>query len=58
MQLICEKYKEKMAADEARCRHPQEYCKFRSSCMIHFLGRERSRERQDDDATASEEQRR
>ena len=59
MQLVCEKYKEKMAADEARCRHAQEYCKFRSSCMIHFLERERGRGREEGrDAAAGEEQRR
>jgi phosphoribosyl-AMP cyclohydrolase len=38
MELVCEKYKEKMTADTARCRHPKEYCKFRTSCIIHFMG--------------------
>ena len=37
MELVCEKYKEKMQEDEACCRHPKEYCKFRSSCMIQFV---------------------
>ena len=27
-----------MAAEKAVCRHPKEYCKFRTSCMIHFMG--------------------
>lgn len=40
MKLVCEKYKEQMAADEACCRHPKEYCKFRTSCMIQFVARE------------------
>ena len=40
MELFCEKYKEKMAGETAVCRHPGEYCKFRSGCIIHFLGKE------------------
>lgn len=43
MELICEKYKEKMKAEEACCRHPGEYCKFRNACMIHFLSKETRR---------------
>jgi phosphoribosyl-AMP cyclohydrolase len=38
MELVCEKYNQKMAAEKAVCRHPKEYCKFRTSCMIHFMG--------------------
>jgi phosphoribosyl-AMP cyclohydrolase len=37
MDLICEKYNEKVAEDDARCRHPKEYCKYRTACIIHFL---------------------
>ncbi len=37
MELICEKYNEKMASGTPLCRHPKEYCKFRTSCIIHFL---------------------
>ncbi len=44
MELICEKYREKMPRKEAYCRHPGEYCKFRSACIIHFLGQERGRD--------------
>ena len=40
MELFCEKYNEKVAASKARCRHPKEYCKFRSACIIHFMGLE------------------
>lgn len=40
MELVCEKYKETMQEEEACCRHPKEYCKFRSSCMIQFVSRE------------------
>lgn len=44
MDLVCEKYQQKMRAEKARCRHAKEYCKFRSSCMIHFLAREHGEE--------------
>lgn len=40
MELVCEKYKEKVAAAGARCRRPAEYCKFRSACLIRFLAKE------------------
>ncbi len=40
MDLVCEKYKKTLAAGKARCQHATEYCKFRTSCMIHFLSRE------------------
>ncbi len=26
------------------CRHPKDYCQYRSSCMIHFFEKERQRE--------------
>lgn len=48
MELICEKYREKEAAATARCRRPREYCKFRASCMIHFLARENSNQQEND----------
>jgi hypothetical protein len=40
MDLECIKYHEKMSADTAVCRHPKDYCKYRTSCIIHFLGLE------------------
>jgi phosphoribosyl-AMP cyclohydrolase len=40
MELFCEKHREKMAEDGAYCRHPTEYCKFRSACLIHFMSKE------------------
>ncbi len=43
MELICEKYKKKMAAEGACCNHPTEYCKFRTSCMIQFVAKEEGR---------------
>ena len=41
MKLVCEKYKEEMESDFAVCRHPVEYCKFRKSCIIHFISKEK-----------------
>ena len=38
MDLSCEKYKEPVAAEKPVCRHRVEYCKYRSACMIHFMG--------------------
>lgn len=40
MELVCEKYQEKVAADGAWCRHASEYCKFRSACLIQFVSKE------------------
>jgi hypothetical protein len=39
MELVCEKYKEKVDSEKAVCRRPTEYCKFRNACLIHFLTR-------------------
>ncbi len=60
MRLVCEKYRETMAAGDARCRHGNEYCKFRSGCMIHFLAQEERRSgeggREPDDAPSGGEE--
>ncbi len=45
MQLQCEKYKETMDSETAVCRHPDDYCQTRSSCMIQFVEKERKREK-------------
>ena len=42
MEFFCEKYKEKVAGENIRCSHPKEYCKFRTACIIHFMGGARS----------------
>jgi len=42
MELVCEKYNETVGAAAPKCRHPEEYCKYRMQCMIHFLDREES----------------
>ncbi len=41
MELECFKYKEKMKAEEAVCKHPGDYCKYRTSCVIVFLSSEK-----------------
>lgn len=46
MELICEKYKQKTDSQGACCRYANEYCKFRTSCMIHFLSGETKKEQQ------------
>jgi len=43
MELECEKYKEKMDSSNPVCRHPDDYCQFRSACMIHFMEKENKR---------------
>lgn len=40
MELICEKYQQTQAAEGAYCRHPTEYCKFRTACLIQFMSKE------------------
>jgi phosphoribosyl-AMP cyclohydrolase len=34
------KYNETVAAEKAYCKRPKEYCKFRTQCIIHFMGDE------------------
>ncbi|MCX7873798.1 MAG: hypothetical protein N2327_05150 [Caldimicrobium sp.] len=33
--LYCEKYREWVVI-EIGCKHPKEYCQFRSQCLLHF----------------------
>lgn len=40
MNFFCEKYNENMNSESPRCNHPKEYCKFRTACIIHFMGGE------------------
>lgn len=41
MELVCIKYNEKMYSEDASCNHPDDYCKFRTSCVIHFMETEK-----------------
>jgi len=56
MELECEKYKETVNSSDPVCRHPDDYCQFRSACMIHFMEKENKREKKNsknsDSATA------
>jgi hypothetical protein len=36
----CEKHQITMCAECLKCKDPDLYCKFRPSCMIHFLEKE------------------
>lgn len=54
MELICEKYQTKMDSESASCLHPDEYCKFRTSCIIHFIGKEAVFESRRKEAPAKE----
>lgn len=45
MELSCEKHGDRIAAENAACRHVSEYCKFRHSCMIHFLAQDQKKEK-------------
>jgi phosphoribosyl-AMP cyclohydrolase len=42
MDLFCEKYNETVASEKAFSKRPKEYCKFRTQCVIHFMGDENS----------------
>ncbi len=56
MQLICDKYKETMESEDAECKHPNDYCQTRSSCMICYMEKERKREQaRQEKKTAQEE---
>lgn len=41
----CMKHQVKVCAACARCSDPGLYCKFRPSCMIHFMEKEQAREK-------------
>ncbi len=43
MEVECSKYHETMEAEQASCRHPGDYCRYRTSCMIVFLEKENKR---------------
>jgi len=51
VQLECEKYKDKVDPEAPVCRHPDDYCQFRTSCIIHFMEKEQRREQARRDTT-------
>lgn len=46
MELVCEKYKEKVDSKDPVCRHPDDYCQTRTACIIHYMEKEKKREQQ------------
>ncbi len=46
MELVCDKFGEKMESNDAQCSHSNDYCKFRKKCLIHFIGLESKREKE------------
>ena len=54
MDLFCEKYNETVDAEEAFCKRPKEYCKFRTKCIIHFMGGE-NRSKDSEEVSVEEE---
>jgi hypothetical protein len=55
VKLECEKFKEFMESEEAECRHPDDYCQIRTSCMINYIGKERKREQAQEKKKATQE---
>jgi phosphoribosyl-AMP cyclohydrolase len=43
MDILCEKYNETVPAEEAFCKRPKEYCKYRTKCIIHFINGDNGR---------------
>ena len=41
----CEKHQVDVSEENPTCKDPELYCKFRPSCIIHFLERERKKEK-------------
>jgi hypothetical protein len=56
LDLVCEKYKEKVDSAQARCSHPVEYCRFRTACMIYFIERDNKREQRLQEREENDEQ--
>ncbi len=52
MELICEKYGDKMESEAATCAHSEDYCQFRKKCLIHFFDLESRREQKKEKQTA------
>lgn len=55
MLLECLKFNETMPAEDPCCRHPDDYCKFRTSCIIYFIEKENKRSRGPRTETGNEE---
>ena len=45
VRYLCMKYNRHQEGEEIACRDPDLYCKFRSSCLIHYQEKHRRRKR-------------
>ena len=48
MELLCEKFRTSMDAEEAVCMAPEEECKHRWTCMVYLYEKQREEERGQD----------
>ncbi|HHD63184.1 MAG TPA: hypothetical protein ENK96_02210 [Desulfobulbaceae bacterium] len=55
MELECEKYKEKVDSVSPVCRHPNDFCQYRTGCIINFMEKENKREEKKAIATDKDE---
>lgn len=44
MELFCEKYREKVDSASPVCRHPNDFCQFRTGCIVAFMEQENKRD--------------
>ena len=51
---ICTKHDLYMCDECIRCRDPEIYCKFRSSCIVHFLDKQQQAPRQEECGKSNE----
>lgn len=49
---LCMKYNRHQQGDQATCQDPDLYCKFRPSCLIHYLEKRRRRDQNSGDGTS------
>jgi hypothetical protein len=47
-QLPCLKYNRYQDIRDPRCSDPELYCKYRTSCMIHFMQKNNERQTEDE----------
>jgi hypothetical protein len=55
MKGYCEKYRQSLRGSHIACPHPKEYCKFRSACIVHFMGKNAEEEKQGKTAACGKE---
>lgn len=50
VRYMCMKYNRYREGEAVACQDPDLYCKFRSSCLIHYKDKRRRRDRRTDEA--------